>query len=351
MRLDCQRLDPDPLLLRRHPPRDEAPGGFMYRVLEGEDHFLAPAGLAGAARLPAGRRRRRRAVLAAPTAVGLLAFSAFTLLVTYAIQRLQHVLPFNPQGLAAVEAELRLQHGGELHDQHELAGLRGRGHDELPEPDGRPRLAQLHLGGRGHRGRDRAGARPHPRGRRQAVRAPSATSGWTSRAPPCTSCCRSRRLRPRLRLAGRDPELLAPYHEVDDARGRQAGDRAWARSPRRRPSSSSAPTAAASSTRNAAHPFENPNPLTNFLSMFLIFLIPAGAHLHVRPHGRRPAAGLGALRRHEPSCSSRGSGVAYWAEARRATRSWRRGRRSRPSATWRARRSASASRTPRSTRP
>src|SRR5262249_7691451 len=27
---------------------------------------------------------------------------------------------------------------------------------------------------------------------------------------------------------------------------------------------------------NAAHPFENPTPLTNFLSMFLIFLIPAG---------------------------------------------------------------------------
>ena len=27
---------------------------------------------------------------------------------------------------------------------------------------------------------------------------------------------------------------------------------------------------------NAAHPFENPNPLTNFFSMFLIFAIPAG---------------------------------------------------------------------------
>src|SRR6185436_1021261 len=27
---------------------------------------------------------------------------------------------------------------------------------------------------------------------------------------------------------------------------------------------------------NAAHPFENPNPITNFLSMGLIFIIPAG---------------------------------------------------------------------------
>ena len=34
--------------------------------------------------------------------VSLLAFSAFGVLVTYAFQRLQHVLPLNPQGLGAV---------------------------------------------------------------------------------------------------------------------------------------------------------------------------------------------------------------------------------------------------------
>src|SRR6185436_12590031 len=33
----------------------------------------------------------------------MLAFSLFTMVVTYLIQRLQHVLPFNPQGLGAVE--------------------------------------------------------------------------------------------------------------------------------------------------------------------------------------------------------------------------------------------------------
>src|SRR5256884_64814 len=37
-------------------------------------------------------------------AAGQLAFSAFTMLVTYAIQRLQHVLPFNPQKMGPVEA-------------------------------------------------------------------------------------------------------------------------------------------------------------------------------------------------------------------------------------------------------
>ena len=36
---------------------------------------------------------------------------------------------------------------------------------------------------------------------------------------------------------------------------------------------------------NSAVPFENPTPLTNFVEMLLILLIPAGAHLHLRDHG------------------------------------------------------------------
>jgi K+-transporting ATPase ATPase A chain len=39
-------------------------------------------------------------------AYSMLGFSAVSLLVTYAIERLQHVLPFNPQGLAAVGPDL-----------------------------------------------------------------------------------------------------------------------------------------------------------------------------------------------------------------------------------------------------
>src|SRR5882762_7662551 len=39
-------------------------------------------------------------------AFSLLAFSFFGVLVTYGIQRLQHLLPFNPQKLAAVEPAL-----------------------------------------------------------------------------------------------------------------------------------------------------------------------------------------------------------------------------------------------------
>src|SRR5690242_3677348 len=41
-------------------------------------------------------------------AAAMLLFSLFGMLVTYAIQRLQHVLPFNPQGMAAVAPDLAL---------------------------------------------------------------------------------------------------------------------------------------------------------------------------------------------------------------------------------------------------
>ena len=48
---------------------------------------------------------------------------------------------------------------------------------------------------------------------------------------------------------------------------------------------------------NSAHPFESPTPLTNLIEMLLIFAIPAGADLHVRSHGARPKTRLDDLRR------------------------------------------------------
>src|SRR5262245_34089382 len=79
-------------------------GAFMHRVFEGESHILGrPLGwlerlvyrLGGVT----GEEQSWRAYTGA-----LLAFSLFSLLVTYLIQRLQQWLPFNPQGLGAVEA-------------------------------------------------------------------------------------------------------------------------------------------------------------------------------------------------------------------------------------------------------
>ncbi len=56
--------------------------------------------------------------------------------------------------------------------------------------------------------------------------------------------------------------------------GPGADDRARRRAPVKWPSSSSAPTAAATSGPNSAHPYENPTPLSNFVETWSIAIIP-----------------------------------------------------------------------------
>ncbi len=48
---------------------------------------------------------------------------------------------------------------------------------------------------------------------------------------------------------------------------------------------------------NSAHPFENPNALTNLVQILLIFSLGCRVDQCLRPHGRRSAPGLGGLRR------------------------------------------------------
>ena len=66
---------------------------------------------------------------------------------------------------------------------------------------------------------------------------------------------------------------------------------------------------------NSAHPFENPNALTNLVQMILIFSLGAAlTNVFGRMVGR-PAPGLGDLRRDGPVCSWPASTTVYWAEA------------------------------------
>jgi K+-transporting ATPase ATPase A chain len=84
-------------------------GAYMFRVFEGERQPL---------RAVFGRLERflyrlcgvdpAREQTWTVYAFSLLAFSLFSLLVTYGIERLQHVLPFNPQHLGPVEPALAL---------------------------------------------------------------------------------------------------------------------------------------------------------------------------------------------------------------------------------------------------
>ena len=83
---------------------------------------------------------------------------------------------------------------------------------------------------------------------------------------------------------------------------------------------------------NSAHPFENPNALTNLVADRADLRDRRGAHQRLRPHGRRRAPGLGGLRRRWASCSWPACTTAYWAEAARQSRLCRARRRSAPPA-------------------
>ena len=56
-----------------------------------------------------------------------------------------------PRPRRASHPALGVQHSGLLRDEHELAGVLGRGDDGPPRPDGRPRGAELRLRRGGHR--------------------------------------------------------------------------------------------------------------------------------------------------------------------------------------------------------
>ncbi|NOJ80318.1 potassium-transporting ATPase subunit KdpA [Myxococcus xanthus] len=82
-------------------------GAYLFRVLEGDTRPL-PRVLGPVERLLlrlCGAADRREQTWGA-YASSLLAFSLFSVLIVYGLQRVQHLLPFNPQGLGAVGPEL-----------------------------------------------------------------------------------------------------------------------------------------------------------------------------------------------------------------------------------------------------
>ncbi|HTO09378.1 MAG TPA: potassium-transporting ATPase subunit KdpA [Myxococcota bacterium] len=82
-------------------------GIYMYRVFEGErrplERFFGPVERVLYRLCGVNEREEQTWV---EYTIALLLFSVFGVLITYAIQRLQAVLPLNPQGLAAVGPEL-----------------------------------------------------------------------------------------------------------------------------------------------------------------------------------------------------------------------------------------------------
>ena len=173
-----------------------------------------------------------------------LIFMGVFAVLLYLLLRLQNHLPLNPRRAVGRAPAHLDQHDGELHHQHELAVLRRRDDDVVPEPDGGAGRAELRLG----RARDGRARSRDPRASRAGRRRRSGTSGSISTARSRTSCCRSPSSSPwsssPRASSRRSTERPRP------ARSRAASRRSRAARPRRRSrSSSSARTAAASTTR------------------------------------------------------------------------------------------------------
>ena len=186
----------------------------------------------------------------------------------------------------------RLQHGGVLHHQHELAELRRRIHAVLPQPDARPDAPELSFGGDRHRG----GGSGHPRllaclgaHRRQL-------SGSMSRAACSTSSCRcasstrcswyGRVCRRRSAPTSRPPRWKAPGRPSRSARRQPGGDQD-VRHQRRR-----------LLQRQRRSPLREPDRAVELRADGLDLRHRRGADQHVRPRRRQREAGLGDLCRH-----------------------------------------------------
>ena len=271
-------------------------GVFLYRVLEGESHFLRrPLGWLERLVLRASGVSGAEQTWQAYT-LALLAFSAFTLLVTYAIQRLQHLLPFNPQKLGPVEAAQLLQHRGELHHEHELAGLRRRSDDELPH-------ARWPASPGTTSSRRRPASRSQwlspaasPGGAKAPASARSATSGSTSRGRPYTCSCPISLVFALVFVSQGMIQNLSPYAEATTLEGAKQVI-------------AMGPVASQEVIKQLGHerrrllqrerrpPVREPEPRHELPLDVPDLRDPGRADVHVRADGEGPAAGVGSLRR------------------------------------------------------
>jgi len=287
-------------------------GAFMHRVMEGESHVL---------RRPLGWLERLvyrvSGVDGAEQSwsvytLGMLAFSAFTMLVTYAIQRLQHVLPFNPQKLGPVEALSSFNtaasfttntnwqgYVGETTMSYfsQMAGLAW--HNFISAAAGIAIAIAL------ARGITRRGDGKGP-----------GTIGnfWVDLTRATVYILLPISLVFALVFVSQGMiQNLAPYLELQTLEGA-------------RQTIALGPVASQEVIKqlgtngggffnaNASHPFENPNPLTNFFSMLLIFAIPAGLTFTFGRMAKDQKQGW-AIFGATAFLFFAGVTVAYWAEA------------------------------------
>jgi K+-transporting ATPase ATPase A chain len=206
--------------------------------------------------------------------LALLTFSALGVLVTYAIQRLQHVLPLNPQGLVAVDPELAWNtavsfttntnwqsYSGEstLSYLTQMAGLAWHGFTSAAAG-----IAVALCVARGFT------RRPGPGGPK------TLGSFWVDLVrstlyvllPICIAVAL-------VFVASGVIQNFSPYQQVTTLEG-PVQTLALGPVASQEVIKQLGTNGGGFFSANSAHPFENPTPFTNFLQMLLIFAIPAG---------------------------------------------------------------------------
>lgn len=287
-------------------------GVYLYRVLEDKPHFLRrPLGWLERAVYSLGGVKVEEQSWQRYSAA-LLAFSAASLLVTYAIQRLQHLLPFNPQSFGPVEGTSAFNtavsfttntnwqgYAGEATMSYlsQMAGLAW--HNFTSAAAGIAVAVAL------ARGLTRRGG-GHPAG--------TIGNFWADLARATVYVLLPLSFILALAFVSRGViQNLDAYREVTTLEG---GRQTLAMGPvaSQEAIKQLGTNGGGFFNANAAHPFENPSPLSNALSMLAIFLIPAGlTHTLGRMAGnaRQGWALFAAM----AFLFFAGVGVAYWAEA------------------------------------
>jgi K+-transporting ATPase ATPase A chain len=321
-------------------------GAFLHRVLEGERHVLQrPLGWLERLLLRLGGADGREQSWQTYS-LGMLAFSAFTMLVTYAVQRMQHRLPFNPQGLGPVEALSAFNTAASFTTNTNWQGYVGESTMSY--------LSQM-AGLAWHNFTSAAAgiavAMALARGitRRGDGHGPGTVGNfWTDLVRATVYVLLPISFLAALFFVSQGVvQTLAPYAAATTVEGASQ-------------SIALGPVASQEAIKqlgtngggfmnaNSAHPFENPTPLSNLVSMLLIFAI--------RPRSRSRSAAWRGTSARAGRCSRRWRCCSSpaWAprtgQRRPAIRCSPPPGARRASATWRARRPASASRAPRSTR-
>jgi K+-transporting ATPase ATPase A chain len=287
-------------------------GSFMHRVLEGENHFLSrPLGWLERLVYRLGGVNGQEQSWKAYTG-GLLAFSAFTMLVTYAIQRLQLWLPWNPQAFGPVEASSAFNTAASFTTNTNWQGYSGESTMSYFS-----QMAGLAWHNFTSAAAGIAVAIALARGiTRRGDGRTTGTIGsvWVDLTRATVYILLPLSLVCAVVLVGQGvPQNLAAYPRVTTLEGAQQ-------------TIAVGPVASQEAIKqlgtngggffnaNAAHPFENPNPLTNFLSMLLIFAIPGGLTYTFGRMARDQRQGwvlFGAM----AFLFFAGVTVAYWAEA------------------------------------